>query len=144
MSITIAGTVAQFTLPKSGTWYVDIDMDSIDNNIQLLTIVNYASSAGTTGVTVDLIAGFGGPDPSTLPTSFPCVSSATGATVPVFADNSQSVTMQTVTASQTSSKTYKTSFYLDSINVKWPRWVRLRFINLDATYPASITLLGDA
>lgn len=107
--------------------------------------VTYAATASNTGISITLYGGTGVlvAAPSG---SFPQV--FWGATIPAqpnahYGDNGVAITLSTVTPSQASPTTTKTSFYFDFPQIRLPGLVRLKFSNLDATNPAVVALFAD-
>lgn len=136
-----------FTLPAGATQNLDLDLnDMVD--VQLMTEIAYTATASSTGVSLNLIPGFGGPDTTYVPVpftmAFPVVYNAgVGSTVPVFSDNSDSVTMTSFTASSGTLQTKKTSFFFNTLLIRYPRWVRMQFTNTDPTNAATVKVYGD-
>lgn len=129
------------TLAPSTTYDIDIDLGQTEmKDCTFLLMVSYASTSGTTGVTAELHGGFGSGDPLATG-SIPKVLG--GSLVPVFSDNFDSVSLFTTPTSRTSLTTVKSMFFLNTVDVAWPRWLRIRLRNTDATYSASIGLLAN-
>lgn len=138
--------ISTYILPPSGltlsagaTANVDVRLnDQIDMKILLTQTWNNGTSS-TTGVKVNLYPGFGGKDPLENPYD-PVRKVVNGSTVPVFSNNFAPVTdaagnnvIVNPPASQSTSQVTFTSFYLASILVIWPEWIRIQIINLDAS-----------
>lgn len=128
-------------LAPGATYDVDIDLGLTEmKNACFLLMVSYASTSGTTGVTAELHGGFGAAD-ITASGSVPKVLG--GSAVPVFSDNFDSVSLFTTPTSRTTLTTVKSQFFLNTVDVAWPRWLKIRLKNTDATYLASIGLLAN-
>lgn len=140
--------VTSITLAPSGTTgyqqYVDLVMEDW-KFARFVSEVTYAATNTTTGVAIDLYGGMG--TLSVAPSgSFPQVFWGADVQTPAsvhFGDNAVSVTMQTVTPSVASPRTYKTSFYFDFPQIRLPGLVRLRFTNNDAVNAATFSLFAD-
>ena len=113
-----------FTLAAAGSENVDVDLtDSFYP--QILVIVTYQATASTTGVDCTIYPGFY-EDADTI----------------LYSDNGDSVSeMQDPTGSVGTPQTKKTAF---SVNAEqYPRRIRLRFTNNDATNACTIKVIGD-
>lgn len=128
----ITGT---FTVNAGSTRNLDIDLQESDN-LQVMTEITFTQTASSTGLSLDLFPGFGGKDPNAS-IVLDGTSSAT------FSDNSESVTMTSFAASSGSTQIKKTAFFLNDINKKWPRWIRLKFTNNDPVNNAAVKVYGD-
>lgn len=119
----------------------NIDLDCVDSyNMQVLVEVVYQATAGTTGVSLTLYGGLGNSDPD-VTGGLPIKEG--GSSVPKYADNGESVSMVTITPSSGSTVTKRTLFFLNDIGIRWPRWVRMAFVNNDASNGVTINLYAD-
>jgi hypothetical protein len=117
---------------------VDVDCNDIDA-MQCLVEFTFSASA-TAGATLDLYAGFGGADPAaTIDSGTGVYTVIGGSSVIKFGDNSESVTLTSFAANTTK----RTSFYINEIGVRWPRWIRFKFTNSDALRNHTVTCYGD-
>lgn len=130
------------TLTAGASSFVDYYLDDVFNMQCLLTVVYPLGTSSSTGVAVRLKGGFGPADPAITQTPIPYAANP-GASGVVFGDNYESVAMTPVPISYGGALTTKTNFYLDSVGVKWPRWVRMEFINQDASKACTVALRAD-
>lgn len=141
-----------FTVNAASTRVLDIDLDGA-NNAQLLLQSFYATTSGTTGLSVTVKYGFGEGNPLATGTGanqvswkqgycgpLPCV--LDGTSTAVFGDNSDSITMATTTPSSTNVTT-RTAFSLNDLRINVPRWIRLTFTNNDAGHAATVKVYMD-
>jgi len=143
INVTLLGSTPSpaITLLPSSSAIVDFDLEHVAD-AQMLVEVTYPSTSSTTGVSLSLYGGFGTKDPlADESCGIPKVLG--GSSVPVFADNGETVVMTTMTPSSGSSVTKRTSFYLSEIGTKWPRWIRMVFTNADASNTATVKLYAD-
>ena len=133
----LSGTT--FTLNGASSAIIDIDTDGIDN-LQIMSIVTYATTSSTTGLAIDLYPGIGSYDNTctgSIPVKFGGTSSAT------FADNAEHVALINPAPSQGSPQTRKSMFYLNDFNEAWPRWVRMQVYNRDSV-SCTLRFIADA
>lgn len=143
INVTLLGSTPSpaITLLPSSSAIVDFDLEHVAD-AQMLVEITYSATASTTGVSLSLYGGFGTKDPlADESCGIPKVLG--GSSVPVFADNGETVVMTTMTPSSVSSVTKRTSFYLSEIGTKWPRWIRMVFTNADASNTATVKLYAD-
>lgn len=117
---------------------LDVDLDEAANMQMLVTVTMVDGTSSVTGVDLKLFGGFGGSDPTATNDPIPHKFSSS---VPDFADNYESVSMVTMPTSQGVDTTRKTNFCLDV--AEYPRWVRMRFTNLDSAHSARISIKID-
>ena len=132
--------VDSYSLSATASEDIDLDLFNV-NNLQLMIEVTYQTTSTPTGVTLDLLYGFGGPDSDAtgnIPTVIGGTSSAT------FGDTADSVTMETISAGSGSPQTVRTVFYITDVLGRLPRWLRLRLENTDAAIAATISIYADA
>jgi len=137
-----------YTVPASGSY--DVDIFLADENMKKFVfglLVTYAATAGTTGISTNIIEGIGNADPAAVigqaPYNFPICVIPGGSSVPTYlTDTPISVTMATVLANQGSPQTKKTYGDLDQITSHQGDWAKFRFTNADATNAATVTLLA--
>lgn len=128
------------TILASGACSVDFDLNAITNAQFMIEQTYSATHATTTGLSVKLYAGFGGTYPGS-PVGF--VVGGVPVTVAYFSDNSDIVTMSTVTTGSATTTTYRTAFYLNDVNTRWPRWLRITMTNTDPTNTAQVRIKAD-
>lgn len=141
-----------FTVSGGQTRNLDIDLYGV-NNGQLLIEEVYASTGSPTGLTCAVAYGFGEGDPDAAGTGngpawkvnfvgpAPCV--LDGTLVATFSNNSDSISMATVTPSLSATQTVRTYFSLNDIRILIPRWIRLIFTNTDAANTSTVKIYMD-
>lgn len=133
------GTLDYFTLAANQTRLLDIDLADF-SNLQVMVEITYQVTDSPTGVSIDLLYGFGGED-DTAEGGIP--HKLDGTSEAIFGDTFNAVTMETFTASSGSPQTKRTVFFLtDPIN-SLPRWLRLRLKNNDTVNSCTVKIYGD-
>ena len=115
MSSNFQPVLSAQTIAPSGNWYIDLVMEDY-KFFRCLSEVAYASTAATTGVSIDLFSGMGTPDvtpyggvPYISRATVPAASAGIG---PFYGDNSAAVTMVSLTDNDTANNAV-VSFYAD-------------------------------
>lgn len=134
------------TIAPSGNWYIDLVMEDY-KFFRCLSEVSYATTAATTGVSIDLFSGMGNPDITPyggIPyISRALVPAATAGVGPFYGSNSAAVTMVALTAGSTSTQLARTFFYLDFPQIRLGGLVRLKFTNNDTANDAVVSFYSD-
>ena len=152
MARNISTTVfSNYTISGGATGLSDIYLEDLDN-VQFLLDMTYAATSSVTGVQIRLYAGFGNVKASEpylytdVPVQYALSPGACSLNDPFngVSDNYELVAdVPTFTPSSGSSQTKRLSFYLNNCKERWPRWCRIKYINLDASNPVTLKLRAD-
>jgi hypothetical protein len=134
--------LSTITVPACGIYYLDVDTTTL-TSLQVDTIVTYAQTSSTTGISLNLRYS-AGTAYSSLPQEWIVYNAEEIPSDPAYALFSTSYTpvaLEPIGSSSSSQEKQITSFNIDVKRI--PRWLRFELINNDTAYSATVLFKFD-